>query len=268
LPELVARAREAWPGVEVAAREFASYLSERLPDDEHLETSIARAHIDDLYLACACARRNPHALAEFEQRFLPDVAAYVATVDASPAFADEVRQILRKKLFVSDGESRAKIMDFGGRGPLGGWLRIVAIRTARDLKRSQNRHHPGRAKESLQIRSSTPDPELQLVKARYGREFRIAFETTLSSLAPRDRNVLSLYFLEGMTSNEIAALYQVSGAAVRLWLKRSRGTILSETRRLLGDRLGMKDSELQSLMYVVQSQLDVSISRFLKKTEP
>src|SRR5262249_22511362 len=129
----------------------------------------------------------------------------------------EVQQLVRKKLFVRDGATAPKIREYRGTGSLSGWVRIVAIRTARDLQRSHKMHAPVEEAGASQIRSALPDPELQYLKKRYGREFRQAFQTVLSTLPERERNVMRLHFLEGMTSAAIGALYQVQGATIRLW---------------------------------------------------
>jgi RNA polymerase sigma-70 factor (ECF subfamily) len=260
LERLCDEARGAWPGIEVPPDDFSRWVDERSGGD--LEA--ARKHAGDLYLACACARGDVRALAELDRRFLAPLGGAVATIDPSPAFADEVRQVLRRKLLVSDGKSRARIADYTGRGPLGGWLRVAAIRAARDLKRSHRREAPleGEPADGALAR----DPELEYLRARHGRELREALQRTLAELPPRERNVLCLYFLDGKSSVAIGAIYQVEGATVRLWLKRLRATILAETKRLLGERLHLAEPELESLIGSLQDDLEVSLSRLLRRT--
>jgi RNA polymerase sigma-70 factor (ECF subfamily) len=265
---LVARGRRAWPGIEVAEAGFLQYAAERVLGDGASGAALAEAHAGDLYLAYACSCDDPIALDEFERRFLSQVPSYVRTVDPSPAFADEVTQLLRKKLFVAEGTVRPKIADYAARGPLGAWVRVAAIRAARDLLRRQQRRGRLEREHGLELRPAIPDPELQCLKGRCGQEFRAAFQTTLASLPFKERNILCLYFLEGMSSSAIGALYHVQGATVRLWIKQSRENILQETRRLLRERLGIETAELPSLLSLVESQLDLSITRFLKKTDP
>jgi RNA polymerase sigma-70 factor (ECF subfamily) len=248
-------ARGTWPGIELDGSAFAAYVRER---------AAPTLHAADLYLACACARGDKTALAAFDRDHLARVGDFVKRVDPSAAFADEVRQVLRHKLFVRDGESRAKIADYTGRGPLGGWLRIAAIRVARDLQRGQGRRAHHERGSDGDVRPPSPDPELQLVKGRYAGEFRTAFQTTLESLSAKERSVLSLYFLEGMTTSAIGALYRVEGATVRHWIKQMRAKILEETRRLLSARLELT-GDLDSILKLVESQLDLSISRLLRR---
>src|SRR5262249_39146452 len=75
---------------------FAAYAAERLP------RAGAEPKLADLSLACACARGDARALAVFDATVLREVPRYVAHVDASPAFADDVCQRLRERLFVAN----------------------------------------------------------------------------------------------------------------------------------------------------------------------
>jgi RNA polymerase sigma-70 factor (ECF subfamily) len=254
-------AKRAWPGIEIDADEFAQYATQRAVD----RAAHGELHIADLYLACACARGDRRALRELDRRFLRDVGSFVARLDPSKAFADEVTQLLRHKLLVAGSASRAKIADYRGRGPLAGWLRVAAIRVARDLIRSRDRRTPIEREHGDELRPPVPDPELQLVKGRYGKEFRTAFQATLSALSPKDRNVLCLYYLDGTSSSAIGAMYRVQGATVRLWIKQLREKILEHMRSILRETMGLDTTEFDHLMVVVQSQLDLSISRYLKK---
>lgn len=262
LAALVDEARTSWPSVGLRPEAFVRHVAERLPGEADVEASLRALHASDLYLAFACASGDRRALASFDRVFLSQVRSYVAKLDSSASFADEVKQQLREKLLVP-AQGRPRILDYTGRGPLGGWLRVAAIRTGRNLLRSA-KGAPVASDDVDQIRTAKPDPELGYLKQRYARELRDAFEATLARLGPRERNVLRLYFLEAMSSNAIATMYDVSGATVRLWIKQWREAILDETRKRLAARLRMDSRELDSVMGLVQSQLDLTVSRLLR----
>jgi RNA polymerase sigma-70 factor (ECF subfamily) len=265
LRDLVSSARMAHPTVDVAPAEFVAYAAERLVVQEELETAVAALHAGDLYLACACAKGDSTALAVFEKQFLSKVVSYLARSDALPAFSDEVRQVLRERMLVARDRLGPKIASYSGRGPLGGWLRIAATRIAIDLRRSERPHVA--LDDALPIKAPIIDPELGYLKARYGREFRHAFETTLLGLNPREASLLRLHIVEGLTAEAIASTYRVNPRTIRKWIAECKRTILSETRRLLGDRLGLDEAELDSLMVLVRSQLNLSIVQFLRRSD-
>ena len=252
----------AWPGISLPADEFFGWIAGKLASQPDPFSGLDELHATDLYLAYACSLGNVRALSEFDRRFLAEVPSYVSKIDSSRAFADEVRQQLRRKLFVIEEGSAAKIADYSGRGELGAWLRVAAVRTARNIIRTVK---PSVPVEDVPLQANSADPELNYFKARYTREFRQAFEGTLESLEPRERNILRLYFVEGMSSIAIAKLYEVKGATVRLWLKKWRESILNDTRERLGARLKLNSADLDSVMGLVVSRFDLSISRLLKR---
>src|SRR5215471_6129651 len=93
LDGIVRAARSSWPGVRVDPREFVAYLAVRLREREGgWVEGLRNLHASDLYLACACAGGDKRALALLDQRFLGDVAGYVASTHASATVIDEIKQ--------------------------------------------------------------------------------------------------------------------------------------------------------------------------------
>jgi RNA polymerase sigma-70 factor (ECF subfamily) len=212
----------------------------------------------DLLLARACLQGDPRALRDFEARHFPEVADFIARVDPTPAFAEEVRQTLRDELFVAKGTKPPKIASYSGRGPLGAWLRLVAVRVALTLKRRE-RSVPLMAEPA----SAAPDPELDFLKAKYREEFKRAFQSTLEGLTADERNVLRLHYLDGLPIESVAALLGVHRATVHRWMARSRQNLLAATRKQLAERLGLDSAEVASVLRLIQSRLDLSMSRLL-----
>src|SRR5262249_725256 len=138
--ELVATAKRAWPDVELDPVEFVIFLSERLDGHDSLEDAVGRLerlHVGDLYLACACAKGDRGAVAACDEQLLSQVAQHVRKVCQADDDVDEIRQILRTRMLVNTGDDEPRILRYAGRGPLGGWLRVAAVRVARDLRRSR-----------------------------------------------------------------------------------------------------------------------------------
>ncbi len=253
--------RAAWPEVALDPLDFVAHLAARLPDAPDLAAAIGDLHAADLYLACACSRGEPRALAGFDEQFLAAVGRSWRTRHRLADFADEVRQALRVRLLVSDGGGPPRIAGYSGRGPLGAWVRMAATRLGLDLRRQER---PGaRDEDELSIEARGDDPELEYLKTRYAADLNEALHTTLAALSSRTANVLRLHYQEGMTVDAIGTMYRVSGRTVQRWLAEARRTILDETRRLLSQRLGLTDSRLDSLIGLVRSRLDISLSQYL-----
>jgi RNA polymerase sigma-70 factor (ECF subfamily) len=140
---------------------------------------------------------------------------------------------------------------------------VTAARTAINFQRRDKRYIL--CDDARPIESPDADPELDYLKRRYGAELRSAFQSTLGALPRRDATILRLFFLNGITIDAIGRMYKVSGRTVQRWITSVREHILKETRRLLQERLDVGAAELESLLRLAQSQLEMSISRYLKR---
>ena len=254
---LVARARGAWPELAVDDARFAEYLALRLGDDDGL-------YVEDLYLACGCVEQLPRALAAFDARYLSIVPRYLARLDRSPSFADEVRQRLRERLFVgSDGEP-ARLSSYSGRGPLGTWVRIAAIRVALNLRRSDRDASAAPGDEPM----IAGNPELLLLRHRHRGDFNAAFALAVGVLSVEQRQLLRLHFLDGLSLGQIGALHHMDKSTVSRRLQVARETLLAETERRLRARLQLGDGEAGSLIRLLRSHFgDVSVARLLRASD-
>src|SRR5260221_7085699 len=88
--------RAAWPDVEVRPSVFVRYVADRLEPSRALDVALETLRVGDLYLACACTSGNRVALAHFDREFLAKVPGALGRLDSSPAFVDEVLQLLRQ----------------------------------------------------------------------------------------------------------------------------------------------------------------------------
>jgi RNA polymerase sigma-70 factor (ECF subfamily) len=140
-------------------------------------------------------------------------------------------------------------------------VRVAAVRTALDLVRQ--RKPAGSAEAAEDLPAPGADPELDAVRALCRDEFASAFRAAVGALDSERRNALRLHYLDGLTLEETAAACCVSRATVARWMASGREELLAETQRLLRERLRITDGELQSVFRYAQSQLDLSLRRFL-----
>jgi RNA polymerase sigma-70 factor (ECF subfamily) len=265
LSTILERCAKAWKGVTVAPEVFRAHVAAIAPEGVTVEVALAGLHAEDLYLACACAQKDARAIALFEEKYNPEVPSYVGQIDRSPSFIDEVRQDLRQKLFVpAEGGARPKICEYTGKGPLGAWLRVVAVRIALNMRRRPKQTVETEGDGAPVLRSPSPDPELDYLKTRYKDEFKEAFQATLAELSGDERSVLKMHYIDGLNIDEIGTAYRVHRSTVARWLSHSREKIMDETKKRLTERLKIQGSEVESIIGLVRSQLDVSIYKFLK----
>jgi RNA polymerase sigma-70 factor (ECF subfamily) len=266
LAALIATARTAWPTLKIGTDTFLRHVAERAPVADDPAAVLRALSGSDLFLACGCVAGDPAFIAALEQQFLVPIANHVTRSGVSDLATADVLQELRTRLLVAPAGGVARIASYNGRGPLAGWIRVAAARVAVDMLRAL-KPDSVRRDDYFEIIAPVDDPELGFVKKRYRREFTDAFRETLAALSVRDANVLRLHYLEAVSAKSIGAIYGVTPRSVQQWIAGARRTILRRTRRLLADRLRLSSAQLDALMDLVQSQLDLSLHKFLGKAE-
>lgn len=256
--------RAAWPDVELAAEILVRQVAGQRPEAGDVAAFLDTLDAGDVYLACACAQGNKAALHAFDRVILGNVPAFVARIDASPAFADEVRQILRTRLLLATDGARPRIAEYAGSGPLRSWVRVAAVRTALNLRRNQD-DRPHDSIDVDTVGQLAQQPEVEVLRAQHQREFQAALRESFTHLAPEDRNILRMHFAGGLTGDRIAELLQVNRSTIVRKLARIRMEMMQETRRLLRDRLRLPAAELDSFIRIMRSGLNLSLGSLLKE---
>ncbi|WP_394829334.1 transcriptional regulator [Pendulispora albinea] len=221
-------------------------------------------HLDDLELASACARGEIEAIATFEARYFREIDVALARIARSSADRSEIAQRVRERFFVAPPGGRPRIAEYAGRGELRNWARAGIVRIVLQFVTRRPRDVPTEDALFLAgLASNEPSPEMAYLKARYGAEFKASFERAANVLTPRERNLLRHGILDGLTSDELGALFGVHRATAARWLASARERLSDELRRDLSARLEVPSAELDSLLRVMQSSLEITLRRYL-----
>jgi RNA polymerase sigma-70 factor, ECF subfamily len=254
LDDQYSTARAAWPSVEVSHDRYVEELGRRInarasePADRVLMTMPAA----DLYLAIACGDNDPTALAAFRDSFVPALRQVLTKLSLAATTIDETVQRVLVMLFV-DGQ----ISGYGGKGTLRSWVRSIGVRTGRRLAGVDQ--DVGSEEDLAELPAAVADPELELLRARYADQVRLAFAAAFAQLSERERNVLRQYHIDGLTIDQLAGLYQVNRATTARWVAGARLAIVTKTRNLLVEQHGIAATEVDSIIRLVRSQLAVSV---------
>lgn len=256
LSQLIADGRaehtEAW----VDDADLATHALHHATDsDADPRSVIASLRGGDLMLALACARGVDGALRYFERQHLAHVSSFVSRIDSSPSFADEVRQRLRSRLLTGSADKPPQILGYSGRAQIGGWLRVCAIREARAIAADARRQ----VALARGMDTDKTDPELVMMKDKYAGAVSEAFRDALDALAPDDRTILRLHYLDGLTIEEVGALYEMSRATAARVMSRARQRLVDGVRAVLARGLGIGRREADSLLVLVRSRIDFGL---------
>jgi RNA polymerase sigma-70 factor, ECF subfamily len=225
---------------------------------------VSRPHAADLELATACARGERDALERFDALLRPLVSEAVGrALNKDPVFVEEVRAAMQERLLVAPRGARPKILDYEGKGPLAAWLRQAAVRTALNLQKSARRDTTLDDAVEQNLGSPGDDPELELLKQRCKREFKGAFQAALDRVDASDRELLKWNLVGGESIDKLAERLKVSRATAARKLAAARTHLMELTREQLRVRLKWGKRELDSVVGLVRSQLDLSLQRYL-----
>lgn len=121
------------------------------------------------------------------------------------------------------------------------------------------------AEAAARATETTADPELALIKEKYRAPFRQALKEALSALPDRERLIMRLNLVSGMSVEGIGKMYGVSQSTASRWLARARECVIETAQRRLRGRLDVSPDEMRPLAALVVSQLDLSVSRVLRQ---
>jgi len=266
LAEICATAARAWPSFDVDRAAFVAHLAGRIQPDTDARESLGGLHAADLYLALACGRGEHRALLELEKVFRALPEALHRLADRAPV--EDVIQTLRTKLLVT-GSTPPKILDYAGRGPLAGWIRVSAVRTAVSMGRRSNvaAAAPVTREVLLAVPEVADDPELAHFRARYQAEFKVAFEEAVTALEDQQRTLLRLSLVDRLSIDQLGVIFHVHRATAARWIQRAMELVHAGTRDRLVARLKLSESDLDGFMRLVQSDFEISIQRVLTGDE-
>ena len=215
--------------------------------------------LDGLLLAHACVKNDAAALLLLDAELLPPVAAALRR-RASSDDVDEAMQVLRTRLLVG---AEPKLSKYSGRGPLGAFLRIAASNVLSNLRPVVANVN---ADDELAAVPDASDLESKLARRDQQQQFRQVFREAVQSLTTRERSLLRLSLLDGLSIDELAPMYGAHRASVARWLSAAKERLSAITRSKLSVALQLPEDDVERLLTSVQNGFELSLSRALRES--
>ncbi len=236
------------------------------PTSREIDQYLESLHLEDLALACACARARKEAWEHFVREFRP-VLLRAASASAPPEVARELAISLYGDLFgleVRDGERRSLFDYFHGRSSLAGWLRAVITQRIVDRVRDERRTEPLPDEEETPALAPRIDPGPPDVdRARHLALVRAALAGALAALEPRDRLRLSLYYTQGLKLLATGKVLRESEATASRKLERTRRELRAAIERRLRDVDHLTDEQVAVCFEYGRSDPEFDIGKAL-----
>jgi RNA polymerase sigma-70 factor (ECF subfamily) len=213
------------------------------------------------------AEQSTTALTLVDSQILSRIGSFLLRLRPTADFLDEVKQLIRAKLFVAADGRPPKIIDYSGAGSLANWVRVLSVRTAIDLQRQAPAYE-----RHVKLISAEPqfarveDQDLAQIKELYGDQINAALRRALAATSTEQRNLLRLHFVEGVTFDALAEMFNMHKVTVWRKIDAARVAVLVAARQILEVELKIPASEFDSLIQRMQSLVDVSLPSFLKAT--
>jgi RNA polymerase sigma-70 factor (ECF subfamily) len=233
-----------------------------IPEDELVAQLRTRLHgstrVSDLALAVACERGDTAAIALFERTHLTMVRRALGKLKINPAIIDDVIGWMRFELFVRPAPML--IATYSGRGDLGSWTRAIGVHEAiKRARRARREVSPDHAPEL-----PVPAPELVAMRGAYGQAFTQTLSSAFGGLEVPERTLLRQYFLDGLTIDVLAELYQIHRATAARRVAAARERLVNSVRVMLKKELGLGDHSVDEI--ITLSNLDESLGTLLRRT--
>ncbi len=219
--------------------------------------------LHDLALAFAAARGDADAIAELERDVMPAALAALRVFGATTDTLDECLQRVRVTLLVGRADQRPRLLDFRAQGSLRAWVRVVAVRENLMMHRGKKEVALGDAVLAA-VPDPSDDPELRYLRHDLRDVLRDAVAAALDALTSRERALLRYSLIDGLTLDEIGAIYNAHKSSISRWLARAREQLWETARDKLATQLAGQSDQISSLVRGLRSGLDLSLERLLR----
>lgn len=176
---------------------------------------------------------------------------------------DDFMQTLRERLLMGSHGRLPRLADYSGRGLLGAWIRVVAVRLAIEGYR---REVPRQEGDVMAIPCGA-DADLDHLHGLHAESFKACLETAFAALSKEERLVLRLTYAERLTGDRIAKVLGIDRSNVIRRVVRARAALYAATREAMRRESPMTDTEFQSLAKGLAEHVDVTLSRVLASRE-
>lgn len=259
-------ARASWPAIALSRDTFIAHLAKQLPaarghEPPAIEQGLQRIHLSDLYLACACSDGSRAAQDALERVYLAKLPGLLSWHHVPFASIEDVCQKLRMKLLMpSTRTGKPHISTYRGDGELISWMKVIATRIA-NKERVKGKVDQV-ASSILGELGGKENQEKDVVKQDLREKVSQAVKEAVGLATSKEqRQLLRLYYADGLSTPEIAKLRGMTQVMVWRRLDAAREAIHEKTKELLKEHHGWTANDLKGFVGDIQSRLDISLSQ-------
>jgi RNA polymerase sigma-70 factor len=252
LERALAAAAVAWPELPEPDEAFAARLG-----SANLEEM---THVADLFVAFHASRGERLAVDEVTS-MLDEQRGALRRTGATSQMIEELLAELPADLLAARDAAPARILGYTAKGPLGAWLRVVALRALVDRRRRAD--GSAGSDEQVAALAADDDPELAMLRRMYKGELEAAFVEAFRALPSDERLLLRQSHIDGLGIDRLALIHGIHRATAARRLTAARTRLFEEIRKILSSRLQIGHDTFASIVRLVRSELAVSLEHYL-----
>jgi RNA polymerase sigma-70 factor (ECF subfamily) len=216
--------------------------------EREIETYLNSLHIEDLALACACRHSRVSAWEHFVTNYRQVLYGAAISLARDVSRAEEIADSLFAELYgleQREGHRRSPFEYFYGRSSLATWLRAIVAQRYVDGYRLARRDETIGQRALLEDgRARDPgddDPD----RLRYLIALDESLAVALAELEPRQRMMLSYYYLRQLTLAQIGRLMNEHESTISRKLDRMRRQLRKRVERILRREKHLSDEQIR-----------------------
>lgn len=256
MAELREVVRQRWPDLPAPDARFDAFVQQRAGDD----AALPQLHAADLFLVHHALLGSARAVQAVQDR-LARLRPVLRRTGADAALIDDLVAELPFDLLAPRAGGPPPLAAYSGRGPLDGWLRVVAVRKLVDRRRRGGVQLDDVVLDELA--AVELGPELTVLRLRYRDEIAAAMVAAISELDPQHRLLLRQHYVDGLSIDRLAALHGIHRATAARRLAGVREELARAVRGRLMAKLGVGDGTLDSIIRLVGSELELGLDDYL-----
>jgi RNA polymerase sigma-70 factor, ECF subfamily len=219
-------------------------------------------HLEELAIAQGCALGRESAWRRFLAQYQEKLTRAAVEMTRSAALGEELASALYSELFgltEHEGKRWSPLLGYSGRGSLMGWLRAILAQRRVDQYRKIGR-------ETALNEIEPPAPVSEPIELKRLRDLQVALKMTLSGASAEERFLLSAYYLDQHTLEEISGVLRVHVATVSRKLKRATDRLRKQLLRTLVAQ-GLSRRAAEEALGSDPRDIEINLRKLLQNSE-
>ena len=246
----------------IGARDNFGLEPGKQASERQRETFWRALHLEELAIARGCALGRESAWRCFLAQYREKLTRAAVEMTRSAALGEELASALYSELFgltEHEGKRWSPLLGYSGRGSLMGWLRAILAQRRVDQYRKIGRET---ALDEIEPAAAVSE-KIELERLE---DLRVALKMTLSGASAEERFLLSAYYLDQHTLEEISGVLRVHVATVSRKLKRATERLRKQLLRTLVTQ-GLSRRAAEEALGSDPRDIEINLRKLLQNSE-